>query len=53
MTKMLAIATIVAGYASVGVAQSPRPYSGGYGHYYYPSIPWAYDFTVYPAVRLC
>jgi hypothetical protein len=35
MTKTLATATIVAGFASAAFAQSPPPYSGGaYGNYY-------------------
>lgn len=37
-TKTLAIATIVAGCASVAFAQSPPPYSSGYGAYQ-PSAP--------------
>jgi hypothetical protein len=32
-TKTLAIATIAAATASVAFAQSPPPYSGGYGAY--------------------
>ena len=31
--KTLVIATVVAGSASVALAQGPQPYSGGYGAY--------------------
>jgi hypothetical protein len=46
-TKTLAIAAFVGGCASMAFAQSPLPYSGGYGPYNY--APGAYDYTVYPA----
>jgi hypothetical protein len=37
-TKTLVIATIVAGCASAAFAQSPPPYSRGYGAYDYPDV---------------